>query len=165
MSIIYEALKKVENSLDKKNIGPAGKNMKNKNYFLYFAVSAVGAACVAFIFGFFVFKNKQETALDKGYVAPAAVSVIPQAPAAFVEQAAPAATIEIKEPAPKKSFTPPRFNVNGIFFSEEKGYALINNRIVEKGDNIEGFKVISISLESIGLENEEGEQFSLKAVN
>ena len=45
----------------------------------------------------------------------------------------------------------PLLVLNGIFFSENQGYALINNRIVKEGDTVDGAIVDRISLDGVDL--------------
>ena len=53
--------------------------------------------------------------------------------------------------APKKQ-TPPSLVLNGIFFSEEEGYALINNQILREGESIGGAILKRINAEDVELE-------------
>ena len=46
------------------------------------------------------------------------------------------------------------FVLNGVFFSGNEGYALINNRVVKKGDVIDGATVVGIALDEVDLEAE-----------
>jgi len=48
--------------------------------------------------------------------------------------------------------TPPVFTLNGVFFSGNEGYALINNRIVKQGDKIDGATVVQIFLDEVDLD-------------
>ena len=47
---------------------------------------------------------------------------------------------------PEKSFV-----LNGIFFSRDEGYALINNQIVKMGDTVDGATVLRIAEEEVEL--------------
>lgn len=51
--------------------------------------------------------------------------------------------------------------LNGVFFSENEGYALINNRIVKEGDALEGVTVKRIKLDEVELEAEDGSTIKL----
>ena len=42
--------------------------------------------------------------------------------------------------------------LNGVFFSKDTGYALLNNHVVKEGDFIEGAKVKRITLDGVVLE-------------
>jgi len=43
--------------------------------------------------------------------------------------------------------------LNGIFFSEGQGYALINNQIVKESDVIDGAKVLKITSDAVELDS------------
>ncbi|MFH1640645.1 MAG: hypothetical protein ABIA66_01640 [Candidatus Omnitrophota bacterium] len=54
--------------------------------------------------------------------------------------------------------------VNGVFLSPDgKRYALVNNRIVKEGDNLEGLRLVRISLDGLELEDPQGLIIKLKA--
>jgi type II secretory pathway component PulC len=48
----------------------------------------------------------------------------------------------------------PALTLNGVFFQQGQGYALINNQILKIEDTIQGAKVEEISLEKVILEFE-----------
>ena len=161
MSIIYDALKKVEHSQG--NNPQAQTEKKNKFhpkvYLIYISVVCVGFATANIIFGFFskafkdnehaVGKNRpqQETA------APASplISEPPKEQAAALSEEKQVSTVtESNKPAIGPMV------VNGVFFSGDEGYALINNRVVKEGDSILGATVVRISLDQVELKS--GEQ-------
>ncbi|MDP2831372.1 MAG: hypothetical protein Q8O02_03905, partial [Candidatus Omnitrophota bacterium] len=45
------------------------------------------------------------------------------------------------------------FVLNGIFFSDEDGYALVNNQIVRENDYVDGAKVGLITVNTVKLDN------------
>ncbi|MDD5252366.1 MAG: hypothetical protein WC060_00185 [Candidatus Omnitrophota bacterium] len=47
-----------------------------------------------------------------------------------------------------------KFILNGIFFSDNKGYAIVNNQIVKEKDSIEGVNVEKITANTVELNNE-----------
>jgi len=47
-----------------------------------------------------------------------------------------------------------RLDLNGVFYSGNEAYALMNNQIIKVGDIIEGAVVKRISLEGVELEKE-----------
>lgn len=145
MSIIYDALKKVEITLDKKPAIKAPKPDKNKVYLLYALVAAVGIISASIAINFF----------SPGSTKPIQAPIEAPVPAAAKETALPAAAPE-PAPAPKGHTAAPLV-VNGIFFSQDKGYALINNRIVEEGDMVEGNKITRINAETIELKDSQGQ--------
>ena len=46
------------------------------------------------------------------------------------------------------------FVLNGTFFSENQGYALINNKIVKDGDTVDGAVVKRVGLDEVELEQD-----------
>jgi hypothetical protein len=71
------------------------------------------------------------------------------------------AVTAIKE-GPKKPAA--QFVLNGVFFSQNEGCALINNHIVKKGDTVEGAVVKQIRLDEVELESD-GAVITLKAAS
>ncbi|MBM3255779.1 MAG: hypothetical protein FJZ08_05705 [Candidatus Omnitrophica bacterium] len=67
-------------------------------------------------------------------------------------QPPPPGQIEIAAPQKK---SPSELTLSGIFFSEQIGYALINNQIVKEGDKISGATVVRISLDGVDLKYED----------
>lgn len=157
MSIIYDALKKVE----KTNPADHAKNNKwriNKNDILLYLFFIV-AVCL----GFFIanafwgkFEKKPVIAQTK---TPQAVPSLPVSPS----------LAPISQPEPQVAFSPrteeshhqPGLALNGIFFSQDKGYALVNNIIVKEGDTIEGATVKRISADTVEFESY-GKTFQLR---
>lgn len=133
MSIIYDALKKVEKTLVNENPKP-----KPKSYLLV----ALAACLVLFIANILI--KLQPPRLDKKDTVlqplPKAVSPPESAP------------VEDTAEAPKE--TPSSFALNGVYFSGGEGYALINNRIVKEGDKVNGATVTQIFLDEVELEKE-----------
>ena len=147
MSIIYDALKKIE-----KKAEPAVPKVQvaksvNKSqrplgaYLLYALVAFIGILIGNFIFGSFRQKVKA------GY-APSAKTPPPVSSPAVTR---PLAKLPETVPAPVPAA--PQLVLNGVFFSDDGGYALINNRIVREGDTIEGVKIVRISSEEVELDN------------
>lgn len=145
MSIIYDALKKVENGLNEYNIkAPKAERDKkvkfrvHKVYLIYLLAGCTGLLIANIFFkmlspipsgnnNVLTKKLAEETHLES--------TVSP-----------PENNIEIMA-EDENSFV-----LNGVFFSQDEGYALINNRIVKKGDRIDGAKVLRIDLDEVSLE-------------
>lgn len=162
MSIIYEALKKLEKN--QTTPAPAAKEgqpqEKPKNNLLktlggFLLIAVIGFAGASLFFSLFTkpLSPKQaatpnnipvkEAPLPKPEPAPIRQEQIPQ-PAPQTETPQPASQ-EKQEPQANPK---PQFILNGIFFSGEEGYALINNQILKEGDTIEGAIVKHISAEN-----------------
>lgn len=147
MSIIYDALKKVERSYDAK----AGAKKEEKHpkfvfkkiYFLYLLLIGISVVTARFFF----------TKAPPQQVEPAQVQAPPQVQVPLTvpapqEAQAPAPPIDTKKKLEESLV------LNGIFFSGDEGYALINNQIVKQGDLIEGATVKQIGLNEVELEFE-----------
>jgi hypothetical protein len=64
---------------------------------------------------------------------------------------------EIKEPslpivADVQRQSLPTLILNGVFFSQDEGYALVNNQIVKEGDLVDGARVKQITLDTVELD-------------
>lgn len=161
MSIIYEALKKVEKTQIPANAqgsNTAKKVSKNKHFgiLLYLLVIVFGFFITNLIFNII---GTQKIPLPTTKTPISATPRVTQSLAKPEEKSKPPqAAISIplfdkitKEVQTKKET---KFVLNGVFFSDNEGYALINNQIVRAGDDIDGAKIKSIMLEGVELESE-----------
>lgn len=163
MSIIYEALKKVEKSTPPQKIDSQNINRsKPKVYFLYILLVCTGIFIANIFFGFLTQKSKakvnspivktQQVSINKTQ-ALALPQGLPNTESTSKEISPP----EIKEPslsitAGAQRQSPPALTLNGVFFSQDEGYALVNNRIVMEGDLVEGAQVKQITLDTVELD-------------
>jgi len=135
MSIIYDALKKVDQS-DINNQpskpAPKEKKIKPKFYLLYILMICLGLLVANLIFSFF--SNPSKAILPAPALPPINATTTPQVTALTAQEE-----------------SPPALVLNGIFFSENKGYALINNQILKEGDTIEGATVVKINANAVDL--------------
>jgi len=149
MSIIYEALKKVEIAQTRgEHAGlPQLEKIakpKNKLYLIYIAVAVVGFVAAQM---FFSLAKRPAKTLPAPQATAAKETQAPQETAAITTSQQPAVTV-----APKPILaTPPALLLNGVFFSGNEGYALINNQIVKEGDVVDGATVLQITLEEVEL--------------
>ncbi|MFA5356173.1 MAG: hypothetical protein WC301_02025 [Candidatus Omnitrophota bacterium] len=143
MSIIYDALKKVELSQGANTAAKTERRPGNKrrSYLLLILVLVT-------VF-FIVNLSYRQLAPKPPVQAPPVVEAVPPAqplpppPAPAVEAV----------PAPPEAPQPtPSFVLNGIFYADDGSYALINNRVVEPGDNIDGATVLKITADEVDLE-------------
>jgi type II secretory pathway component PulC len=154
LSIIYEALKKVESSISKKNTAQPQQekqpeqNKNNRLIILYIFVVALGILLGNYAFGLFS-TSRTITAKNR--------NLIPQKTAQQINKS----TLPIQKaqtqtiapnPAPLPAPAEPSFILSGVFFEENDGYALINNRIVRLGDVINQAEVKEITLDGVKLE-------------
>ncbi len=138
MSIIHEALKKVQEfNTQPAQPSPEIKKLRTlKMYSLYVTVFLLGGLVAKLAFNAVTssFESKQEAAKPLAPT-PAAAAAQPKAPLFSTR-------------APKQS---PGFVLNGVFFSDGKAFALVNNKIVREGDTIEGADVVKITPEEVEL--------------
>ncbi|MDD5408958.1 MAG: hypothetical protein PHC71_02575 [Candidatus Omnitrophica bacterium] len=140
MSIINDALKKTEASIQRNSLKKTpglDKKPKFKTFLLY---SLMLAAIL--LLGGHIFKTLNHK------IVPPQVSEPPQAVPIQAPLATPAPLPE-EQPKPEKKFV-----LNGIFFSDDNGYALVNNQIVKENDSVEGAKVEKITVDTVEINNE-----------
>ena len=152
MSIIYDALKKVEESNIKEvkpQVEASERNRRSlKTYLLYGLAACIGLFAVNLLFTF-LSRPKQIVKVDKAGPVPALQTQAPLQIQVPVQQPA-------QQTAPRSS--PVKMSskglliLNGIFFSENEGYALINNHIVKEGDTVNGAIVKRIGVDEVELE-------------
>jgi hypothetical protein len=149
MSIIYDALKKVEKKVHPAQNETQGISVeKKRNPALTSYVVPVLIACfliVAVGILFTTMRQKPQAPL----AAPLKVS-----PQVSLPAAAPVVT---QTPLPQTEASsqpsqPPQLTLNGIFFSQDGGYALINNEIVREGDVVQGVTVLRILADEVDLD-------------
>ena len=168
MSIIYDALKKVENTSaaapaaepEKKDVPP---KPKHRFYLIYMLVASLGLFIGNSFFGFLSPTDKTlkeqikpltglfSSAKDKKKKGPALLVIAPTEPKTDKK-------VERSEGfngliSNIKRETQPSLVLNGIFFSDNEGFALINNQIVKVGDTVGTAKVKSITVNEVELDN------------
>ena len=152
MSIIYDALKKIENSKTNINdVRPAKKpaenikrqenphNSKIKTWLIYLFVICLGL-CVGNIFF-----GKAKT-----YILPQKI-IAPPLPTAVSKQGP---ATPPSPPVTAKKASSGEMVLNGIFSSGEGNYALINNKIAKVGDVINDAVIKRIDLNGVELDSE-----------
>ena len=152
MSIIYDALKKVEKTNGQNSQERNGNRSNNKPR---------PALIIIFIILLIIFGVNLINNLSKR---PKAKPAVPS-----VQMAEPAKELlpPVLEVKPETLNKPtqaqePDLNLNGIFFEKKKGYALINNQILSVKDTIEGATVKEIGLNKVVLEFE-GREITLNS--
>lgn len=151
MSIIYDALKKVEESnvKDSKPLDSGSPHTKHKfkTYLLY--ASAVCAGLVA-VNIFFAFLTHSKSISGVNSAGPSEISLVKANPPA--PQAATPAQKPGSSGSPVKISSKGLLILNGIFFSGDEGYALLNNHIVKEGDVVNGAIVKRITVDEVEAE-------------
>jgi len=145
LSIIYDALKKLDKNTGGNITTPAKENIpnatgprkSNKQVLVFILVILIAL---------FFFKISSNL-FPKPKIQPAAVltAVTSHTP---IPTFSPAGSDE----EPPATLNEPKLILSGSYFQGDEGYALINNRIVKVGDIIQGARVKEISLEKVTLE-------------
>jgi type II secretory pathway component PulC len=160
MSIIYDALKKAEKNINNPQpLTETGKisedpKTRRKLYFIYALVVCLGIFIANFAFTYLTSsKNKSlispkphKIAKKENLSSPAQLTPTKAAP-----QSKPA-PIKVKPASGSKRESTESLTLNGIFFSQNDGYALINNQIVKDGDTVDGAVVKKITADSVEVE-------------
>lgn len=159
MSIIYDALKKVEKynqRLPQAETPPLivkeKKHFRPQVYFLYALIVVLGLVIGNVFFSFLATSGNPPLPQK---ITPLA-GVAPQIP----PSPAPSPSSLSSPPSSPLRRHPTAINIelqeslvlNGVFFSQDEGYALINNQIVKEGDIISGATVKRIDLDKVELE-------------
>lgn len=154
MSIIYDALKKVEAKFSSSgNISPEAKRDKKpktspKIYLVYLLVIGLGIFSANILYRLFTPSFKISS---KDYKIPEKEeSTKPQPQNIGSAQESPSPM----QPSPPGE-SAPVLVLNGIFFSGDDAYTLINNRILKVGDDIEGLTVKKIELNQVELKSKD----------
>jgi hypothetical protein len=172
MSIINEALKKTEEYLQKNatqdNPLPP-KPTAPKPFLLYILILLAGLLLGNFIFNLLSHKL-QGNGLASNSTQVHGLSSFRQSqaeshkiqttqtpkkntlPAIQTTNSPPAAALPSQPPEEKKP-KESSFVLNGIFFSDNDGYALVNNQIVRENDYVDGAKVGLITPNTVELDN------------
>ena len=131
MSIIYDALKKIE-----PKVGTNHKKTGNKlgKYLLFLVVAGLGFFLASLYSDPFIKAFKKIASPPKSESRP------PERPAKQLPT------------SQSKPTTQSGFVVNGIVSSEDGNYALLNNEIVKEGDTIGEAKVVAILEDGVELE-------------
>ena len=156
MSIIYDALKKVEASHanDSKTKIDKGFKSKPKIYLVFALTVCLGLFVANILYEWLIPKLSLKTSntVTEGQLLIDKKQTVSRYSEPLTETATlqTSASVETKMETQKETL--PAFTLNGVFFSGGEGYALINNRIVKKGDKIGRASVVQIFLDEVELE-------------
>jgi type II secretory pathway component PulC len=152
MSIIYDALKKVEKNI---SLEPKVEKLEKTRlrfskalprlYLVYILVACIGVFLGNALFNLLTYTKS----ISFKQIKPS----MPRTDTETIQSA------ELAKPLPQpeeKIELRESFVLNGIFFSDNEGYALINNQIVKAGDTIKGATVKDIKLNEVELETATG---------
>jgi hypothetical protein len=148
MSIIYDALRKIEKKV------PTPQQAAGRKIAFYLLFASV-ALCGFFLAGLISTASVRALAKLKPPKTPV-LTAVPrnQAPAAPViaPATAPVAAEAATQAAAAAAAAHTELTLNGVVFSEEDGYALINNQIVREGDTIGNAKVTAVAADGVELD-------------
>lgn len=164
MSIIFDALKKVETKFQNRDIMPAVLEKRPQRFspkivILYLVAVGIGLLGANFFYDFFMPVNR-DVAQDPvrvkriRFVKTSAPKESIQQSALYPPKTIPSPIIKAEPPAVVNPI-PPSLILNGICFSSNDAYALINNTIVKVGDTFGGMLVKKIDRKSVELTNKE----------
>ena len=183
MSIINEALKKTEQHIQKNEArnSPEGEGLASSGqmpakiiptpspWLIYILILLTGILLSKFIFSLL---NRQEgrslVSASQSHkpqgdgLASSSQSHKPQGDGLAsssqshkVETSNPTPPLTLSTVIPENNKTPKlNFLLNGIFFSDRDGYALVNNQIVRENDVVDGAKVTKITTNTVELDSD-----------
>mgnify|MGYP003394695586 CR=1 FL=1 len=133
-----------------------------KTIFLYVVLIGLGAVLANYAFNFFTPKHSKSAApqFQNAISKPVAQPLIKFIPGKQHAATPPLPAVEKKKDQPlisiKKKVTPAvnPYTLSGIFFSGNQSSCIINDKILELGDSVEGAKVIRIDPEEVELQLE-----------
>jgi len=128
---------------------------------IYILVIFLGLAGGNYAYSYFMRQPKKALPVKEKNSAQPKTALITQTPEQTPTtslQVIPAAASTAPAPLADKALSPaaelPTLVLNGIYFERGIGFALINNKIVEVGDEVEGARVKEITLTGVALEFE-----------
>jgi hypothetical protein len=156
LSIIYDALKKAEKNV---NTEPKAKTKpKPKLYLIYILAVCFGLFIASLVFSYLTSSKKQSLAGTKKISIAKKTNlgfpVKPSPPTPSNPKPAPSVKIVQASSGNIRKEHQGQFVLNGIFFSGNEGYALVNNNIVKENDTVEGATVRKITLDEVELDYE-----------
>jgi hypothetical protein len=148
MSIIYDALRKVEGKVQDEEVIAVGQHSGREISFVRVGLICVAVLIAGYLLAQFMFSsNAIKEYILQGVSIPGAMKGKPRAPVEKKQQEQAALP-----PAAVKGAQKMTYVLNGLFSADNASYALINNSIVQAGDTIEGAKVVRITADNVELE-------------
>ena len=150
-SLRADAARGKERDFSEKSAAP----VRAGNKYLFFVITVIVIAVVVFMKWFPPFSIRDITIPEISIYKKAVIGA---------PQAQRAADLPSVSPVPSilKTTAFPSLSLNGIVYDEEKPYAIVNDRILVKGDTIEGATLIKISRDGIKL-SFNGEEFEVNS--
>jgi hypothetical protein len=160
MSIIHDALKKAQKTNASSQLPSSVEQRPSSKKFilLYAGVALLGALCAKlfFVYALPLFLKKPEKPRLASQAKREPLPIKTVAPSSSLPQSNALVLPEIIKKVSQKADTSlgpeSGITLNGVFFSEDEGYALINNQITQEGDVVAGAKVMKITVDEVELE-------------
>ncbi len=156
MSIINEALKKTERTIQE-NAHPAAPSTKPKkaffSYMLYGLILVIGIILSNYVFNLIRINTAAKQNLKKTSPTVTVLTNISLPSKTETKNEITSTSSPLNAEPEIKPKAEVNFVLNGIFFSGNDTYALINNQIVRNGDLIEGAKIIKITVKTVEIDN------------
>ena len=132
-------------------------NSKIKSFLVYLVAVGIGIGIAKLGFDFITVKisPNQPPAAQKAHTKPSDMQPIPLA--AAPQKVEPLANPPVKEKKPDSS----SYILTGVYFTGDKTFALINNQIVEEGNEIGQAKVFNIYLDEVILKLSDNQTIKL----
>lgn len=158
MSIIYDALKKVENS-KLKDFEPKKKTLAAKkikpSYIFYALIVIIGFFTAKTVFRISALKQEKSSIPALSQEAKGARPL----PGGMAKAPLPSALPQVED---NSSITLPfRPRLEGILYDHSGSYAIVNKKILRPGDTIRDLKLLRIFPDRIELESSKGEKINL----
>lgn len=160
MSIIYDALKKVQDNTNTPAINkkeeikiPPPQYKKPSGALIIFFLVILGIFLGKVLFGFIAQKEKNIKNITNTISAPSPIPQIGTQDSVSKED-----NFAISTPL---ITTLPALTLNGVFFTDNQAYVLINNQVFKENDIIKGAKITAIKADSVDLIFE-GRNFTLR---
>ena len=154
MSIINEALKKTEQYIQvNPTQRPLPPKSKPKPFLLYILVLVCGFFLSHFIFNLLGNKAKTTTLIKNTTSAAKTPAQNIMAQTKETKISEPQTVIAPPPSVEEKRNSQTNFILSGIFFSDNGGYALVNNQIVRENDMVDGATVKMITVNTVELDN------------
>ncbi len=151
MSIIYDALKKVEKTHPQQPQEPLTKKPGKSFSFLKIFIGLFIFALLFLTAKFLFIKTTVKTQTsDKPTLKPENIATPPLPSTPAPEKIKEKEVAKILENVEKD--LKGKFVLNGVFFTDNRGFALINNRIAKEGDSIDDAIVQKITLDEVELD-------------
>jgi len=148
MSIIHEALKKVEQNISTNNRNKTKKNKRWFYLFVYTSLMILGFSAANFIYNTInqpLPKKENNSFSKKNKPDIVHKDIVYKEDALFLKDNSTVITPEVKKTSEEELM------LNGIFYDPQNPYVIINDRVLKKGDYIKGYLIKNIYKDKVEL--------------